>query len=327
MSDDVEAGAVERRGAGAPAIAGIDIGGTKISAVLTDEAGSVLAGGVVPAPAREGGRAMADAAADLVRRLCAEGAVRLVAAGVGAAGVIDQARGIVVAASATFTQWSGFPLAAELSARLDAPVWIENDVNAFLLGELRWGAARGESDVLGIMLGTGVGGAIALDGAVHHGAHGAAGEIGHIPGFGDLVCTCGQIGHLETLASGTSIAQRYETATGIAAGAPEVAERARAGDAAALGVFADAARATALAASTTASLLDLGTVVIGGGVHAAWDLLEPGILETLRTDAPVSGFPLRIVPAEISADAVALGAAALAASHVADAAPASLATV
>jgi glucokinase len=83
-------------------------------------------------------------------------------------------------------------------------------------------------------------------------------------------------------------------------------------------VFDDAARATALAASTTASLLDLDLVVIGGGVHAAWDLLEPGIAETLRSDGPVSGIPLRVVPAEISADAVARGAAALAAARLAD---------
>ncbi|GAA4483308.1 ROK family protein [Microbacterium panaciterrae] len=329
MNDHAGAGADERRETSAPAIAGIDIGGTKISAVLTDADGSVLARGVVPAPAREGGPAMADAAAALVRRLCAEHGVRLAGAGVGAAGVIDQERGVVVAASATFANWSGFPLAAELSARLDVPVWVENDVNAFLLGELRWGAARGESDVLGIMLGTGVGGAIALGGALHHGVHGAAGEIGHTPGFSDLMCTCGQVGHLETLASGTSIAKRYEAATGITAGAPEIAERARAGQDEARQVFADAARATALAASTTASLLDLGMVVVGGGVHGAWDLLEPGILDTLRTDAPVSGFPLRVVQAEISADAVALGAAALAAARVADpaAAPTSLITV
>ncbi|MDQ4212509.1 ROK family protein [Microbacterium capsulatum] len=320
MSDDAGT-----RGNGAPVVAGIDIGGTKISAVLTDEAGSVLARGVVPAPAREGGTAMADAAAELVLGLCAEHGVPLAGAGVGAAGVIDQERGVVVAASATFADWSGFPLAAELGDRLGAPVWIENDVNAFLLGELRWGAARGESDVLGIMLGTGVGGAIALDGALHHGAHGAAGEIGHTPGYGDLVCTCGQTGHLETLASGTSIAKRYRSATGSAADAPEIADRARAGEAEAARVFADAARATALAASTAASLVDLDMVVIGGGVHAAWDLLEPAIAETIRTDAPVSGFPLRIVRAEISADAVALGAAALAAARIADPAPTALA--
>ncbi|WP_295032733.1 ROK family protein [uncultured Microbacterium sp.] len=324
MTHDAQSGADPHRHKSAPVIAGIDIGGTKISAVLTDESGSVLARGVVPAPAAEGGPAMADAAAGLVLRLCGVIGAPLAGAGVGAAGVIDQERGVVVAASATFTDWSGFPLAEELEGRLGAPVWVENDVNAFLLGELRWGAARGESDVLGIMLGTGVGGAIALGGAVHHGVHGAAGEIGHTPGFSELVCTCGQTGHLETLASGTSITRRYRAATGSDASAPEIADRARGGEAAALAVFADAARATALAASITASLLDLGMVVVGGGVREAWDLLEPGILETLRTDAPVSGFPLRIVPAEISADAVARGAAALASARLADSVPATV---
>lgn len=318
MNAPAETGAPASRATDARVIAGIDIGGTKIAAVLADDAGSVRARGVVPAPARDGGAAMADAAAGLVRDLCRTHDLVLAAAGVGAAGVIDQASGVVVAASDTFAGWSGFPLADELSARLDVPVWAENDVNAFLLGELRWGAARGESDVLGIMLGTGVGGAIALGGTVHHGVHGAAGEIGHTPGFGELVCTCGQTGHLETLASGSSIARRYREATGSEAPAPEIAARARAGESAARAVFADAARATTLAASTAASLLDLDIVVVGGGVPEAWDLLEPVIAETLHTDAPVSGYPLRIVRAEMSADAVARGAAALAAARCAE---------
>ncbi|MDR6865868.1 glucokinase [Microbacterium resistens] len=293
--------------------AGIDIGGTKISAVLADGAGGVLARGTVPAPAREGGPAMADAASGLVARLGAEADVVVAAVGVGAAGVIDQAAGRVVAASATFADWAGYPLAQELSARLGVPVRIENDVNAFLLGELRWGAAAGEANVLGVMLGTGVGGAIVLDGELHHGANGAAGEIGHIPGFSDLLCTCGQIGHLETLASGTSIALRYAERTGETLSAPEIAERARADEPAAIEVFAAAGRAVALAASITASLLDLDLVVVGGGLANAWDVLEPAILRTLRTDAPVSGFPLRVVPAVLDGDVVALGAAALAA--------------
>lgn len=294
------------------ALAGIDIGGTKISAVLVDDGGRVLRQGVVPAPAKDGGAAMATAAAGLVRRLAQEADVRVVASGVGAAGVIDQERGVVVAASATFADWAGFALAAALEERLGFPVRIENDVNAFLLGELRWGAARGSSDVVGIMLGTGVGGAIVLDGALHHGANGAAGEIGHTPGYSGLVCTCGQTGHLETLASGTSIARRYaEIAGSGTVSAAEVAERARAGDPVAATVFADAGRAVALAASTSASLLDLPLIVVGGGVSAAWDLLEPAILATLATDAPVSGYPLRVVPAELDGDVVARGAAAL----------------
>lgn len=251
---------------------------------------------------------MADAAADLATALATEADVSLAAAGVGAAGVIDHETGTIRAASATFVGWAGFPLADELETRLGVPVRVENDVNAFLLGEAA-AAGRDDRDVLGVMLGTGVGGALIIDGDLHHGPHGAAGEIGHTPGYSDLVCTCGQIGHLETLASGTSIALRYRERTGdTVRDARIVADRARAGDRDAVAVFDAAGRALALACASAATILDLPCAIVGGGVTAAWDLLEPAIARTLGTDSPVSGIPLRIVPAVLGSDAVALGA-------------------
>lgn len=293
------------RGAG---LVGIDIGGTKIAALLVSDDGAVLARGSVPAPAALGGGAMADAAADLARELAAQAAVSLAAAGVGAAGVIDHETGTIRAASATFVGWAGFPLADELEQRLGVPVRVENDVNAFLLGEAA-ADGRTDRDVLGVMLGTGVGGALIIDGDLHHGPHGAAGEIGHTPGYSELVCTCGQIGHLETLASGTSIALRYQERTSAPVrDAREVADRARGGDAEAIAVFDAAGRALALACASAATILDLPCAIVGGGVTAAWDLLEPSILRTLDTDSPVSGIPLRIIPAVLGSDAVALGA-------------------
>jgi glucokinase len=290
------------------ALVGIDIGGTKIAALLVSGEGAVLARGSVPAPAALGGEAMADAAATLADSLATEAGVTLVAAGVGAAGVIDHETGTIRAASATFVGWAGFPLADELEARLGVPVRVENDVNAFLLGEAA-ADGRSDRDVLGVMLGTGVGGALIIDGDLHHGPHGAAGEIGHTPGYSDLVCTCGQIGHLETLASGTSIALRYQQRTaGQVLDAREVADRARRGDADAIAVFDAAGRALALACASAATILDLPCAIVGGGVATSWDLLEPAIVRTLGTDSPVSGIPLRIIPAVLGSDAVALGA-------------------
>lgn len=292
---------------GIPGHAGIDIGGTKIAALVVDDAGTVLARGAVAAPAREGGAAMADAAAWLVDGLAQQTGVRLRSAGVGAAGVIDHETGTIRAASATFSDWAGFPLGAELSIRLSVPVGVENDVNAFLLGEAA--AADIRDDVLGVMLGTGVGGALIIGGDLRRGSHGAAGEIGHTPGYSDLVCTCGQVGHLETLASGTSIGLRYAERTGAhVGGAREVAALARTGDADAVAVFRAAGHALGLACASAATLLDLPRVIVGGGVVQAWDLLRPGIDEAMRTGAPVSGIPLLISPARLGGDAVALGA-------------------
>lgn len=290
-------------------IAGIDIGGTKIAGVIVaGEGTTILARGSVAAPASRGGDAMADAAAELALELAAQAGLRLDAVGVGAAGVIDHETGTIRAASATFVDWAGFPLGPALEERLGVPVRVENDVNAFLLGEVA-DSARGEHDVLGVMLGTGVGGAVLIDGELRHGPGGAAGEIGHTPGYSDLVCTCGQTGHLETLASGLSIGRRYaERVGGETPDARIVAERARAGDVDALSVFADAGRALALACSSAATLLDLPRAIVGGGVASAWDLLEPAIEATLQVAPPISGLPLRITPARLGGDAVALGA-------------------
>ncbi|MFD5214654.1 ROK family protein [Microbacterium sp. NPDC058345] len=290
-----------------PAFAGIDIGGTKISALIVDDGGGVLARGSIPAPVRSGGAAMADAAASLVHELASSAGAEIRAAGVGAAGVIDHETGTIRAASATFVGWTGFPLSRELAESLGVPVGIENDVNAFLLGEAA--AAGIRDDVLGVMLGTGVGGAVIIDGELRRGPHGAAGEIGHTPGYSDIVCTCGQTGHLETLASGTSIGRRYAERSGEhVGGAREIAERARQGDADAAAVFRRAGHALGLACASAATLLDLPLAIVGGGVAEAWDLLVPGIDDALRTDAPVSGIPLQIVPARLGGDAVALGA-------------------
>jgi len=296
----------------APAVvAGIDIGGTKTSGALVAADGKVLARATRVTPARAGSAAMAETAALLVEELADDTGVRPDAVGVGAAGVVDPQSGAIRAASDMFVDWAGFPLGERLGDRLELEVRVENDVNAFLLGETAWGSGRG-SDVLGVMLGTGVGGALVLDGALRHGPYGAAGEIGHTPGYSDLVCTCGRTGHLETLASGTSISRRYAAATGeVVVSARVVADRARTGDPVAKAVFDDAGRAVALACISAATLVDVPLAVVGGGVASAWDLLAPAVEATLLTDPPVSGAPLRIVPGTLRGDAVVLGAAAL----------------
>ncbi|WP_240629850.1 ROK family protein [Specibacter cremeus] len=297
-----------------PIAAGIDIGGTKTSAILSTRGGSILAHAAVPTPAGEGGPAMSAAAAGLIRRLEETSGFRAVAAGVGAAGVIDQLAGVVTAASASFAGWAGFPLAADLGERTGLPVVIDNDVNAFLRGEMSYGSLQGVTDALGIMLGTGVGGAIAWDGMVFSGPRGAAGEIGHTPGYGDIRCTCGQYGHLETLASGRSISERFAEAVGSAErlGAAHIAGLAREGDRRAVATFDAAGRALALAMSTAANLLDVRDVVVGGGVRGAWDLLEPALHATLADNMPVSGYPLLVHAGVLGSHSAALGAAAAA---------------
>ncbi len=293
--------------------AGVDIGGTKIRAAVVTPDGEVLASATAPTPA--GGEAMLDVSADLVARATASAGAPVAAVGVGAAGVVDPGTGEVLAASDSFVDWVGTNLRSGLASRTGLPVTVANDVDSFLVGEATWGAVRGVGSAAGIALGTGVGGALWLDGALYRGA-GAAGEIGHMPGFGDARCTCGQRGHLETLASGRSVERRYaELARAVRAGgvgATEIESRARAGDETAVRVLADAGRAVGSAVLVLAALLDVGHVVVGGGLARAWDLLEPALRDRLRDEPPVSGHTIEVRRAVLGGDATVVGAAALA---------------
>lgn len=297
-----------------PYVIGIDLGGTKTSAVAVDGNGRILAEVTVPTPAASGGEAMLATVGRSAERLHEEMGEEPIALGVGAAGVIDPLTGRVVSASDSFTGWSGFPLGERLAELSGKPVAVDNDVNAFLAGEQAYGVAHGARSVLALALGTGVGGALAFDGRIITGPHGAAGEIGHTPGYGTEPCTCGQSGHLESMASGLSIHRRYLHAGGDPriCNTAEVAHAARSGDGIGIRVFADAAAAIAQAIVATANLLDLDRVVIGGGVLGAWDLIEPHLQRAMEHTAPVSGYPVLVRPSGLGGHAAVLGAAAMA---------------
>ena len=290
-------------------VAGVDIGGTKVTAVLAGADGVILASGTTASG--QGGQALIEAAAGLIARLESESGLRAVSVGAGAAGVIDPRTGEVLAASGNFPDWEGRRPAEAIAERIGRPVRLMNDVNAFLCGEARWGALRGVRDGLAIMLGTGVGGALLIGGQPHQGPRGGAGEIGHTPGYSSHRCTCGGVGHLETLAAGRALGQRYSELTGQpgTTGA-DVAAAARTGDAAAVKVFTDAARGLAQGIVVATTLLDLTDVVVGGGVAGAWDVLGPLVAAALAADPPVTAPVPGVHRATLASPA--LGAAALA---------------
>ncbi|WUB77103.1 ROK family protein [Streptomyces sp. NBC_00576] len=292
------------------AYAGVDIGGTTTQVVLCAPDLTVMARAEVPTPAADGGQAMTDTALDALTALLARTPARLLGVGVGAAGVVDADAGRVLVASDSFHGWAGFEVTATIRAALGVPAYLDNDVNAFLRGEAARGAVAGVPHALGMTLGTGVGGALWLDGALYGGPHGAAGEIGHVPGFGDLPCTCGGRGHLETLASGRAIGRRYGERTGRAGlTARAVAAAADAGDHDAAAVYEEAGAALARAILITTGLLDVTAYVVGGGVSRAWHLLEPAVRTALAAEPPVSGRPVSVVRTGLGSDAVAVGAA------------------
>jgi glucokinase len=289
---------------------GLDIGGTTTHAVRCDDDLVVAAAASAPTPARSGGAAMLDRAATLVTELTAGAPVD--GLGIAAAGILDPRSGDIVAASDSFRDWVGTPVAAALGDLVGLPAVADNDVNCFLVGEVAAGALRGVDDAVGITLGTGVGGALWSGGRILHGRDGAAGELGHQPGYGDELCSCGRRGHLESLASGRSLVRRYRERGGAAGSAVEVAAAARSGDAAARAVFADAAHGIGTAIVQVTGLLAADRVVVGGGVAGAWDLLAPGVHAVIDRFPPLFGPPPEVRTTALGEAAVAIGAAALA---------------
>jgi glucokinase len=305
---------VRSRGTGSALRAGVDIGATKTLTVLRDGRDRVLGEAVAPTPARRGGAAILDTAADLVLGvLTGAGAALadLTGVGVGAAGVISD-DGRVTAASGSFAGWVGTEIDHELSGRLGGvPVRSENDVKAFLLAELAALGRDRPQQALAVALGTGVGGALLVDGQLLRGYGAGAGEIGHVGDFGDEPCTCGRRGHLEAYAGGSALARRYAAATGLVWTADRVASAALTGDPVAAGLFERAGQCLGAAIGQACGLLGVHLVILGGGVLRSWALLERPLLDTLREHPPVSGGPVAVRLSQLGDRAVALGAAGL----------------
>jgi glucokinase len=288
-----------------PILAAVDIGGTKTAAALV-RGGTVLARTQAPTPARDGAAAVLDTAAALVRSLGGAPA----GVGVGAPGLVDPVTGLVTAATSSIRDWSGVDVPAGLRDRLRLPAVVLNDVQAFTLGEAVHGAGRGLPTVLGVAVGTGVGGGVHAAGRLLTGRLGAAGHVGHVP-VPQAVgrpCPCGAAGHVEAVASGPAMAAGYAARTGaVGVALPEVVRRARAGDTHARAVIAEAGEALGTALAGLANVLDPDRIVVGGGAAV------PELLDALRPAFALACLPVLgavpLVPAALGTDAPLVGAA------------------
>jgi glucokinase len=291
----------------------MDIGGTKIAiAVVEAGTGEVIARRVISTPAQEGPLAVVDAAADLAARILVSYPVA--AAGVGAPGVIDADRGVVVTSTGVLPGWEGTAVAAELERRLGLRFAADNDVNAAALGEARYGAGRGLDSFLFVAVGTGLGGAIVSGGRVVRGATGTAGEIGHVPVFGveGVTCSCGRSGHLEAVVAAPAVTAAYQRATGEKAEVRMIARRAAAGEAAAAEVLERVGTVFGRTLGGLVNTLDPQAVILGGGVMEAGPPLWRPVEEALRAEVLASAAKVTLRPATLGVDAGVIGAAALA---------------
>jgi fructokinase len=248
---------------------GIDLGGTKIEAVVLTDAG-VIAFRERRATPRGDYDGTIDAIAGLVEE--AERAVEArCSVGIGMPGAISPTTGVVKNANSTWL--NGRHLHEDLEARLSRPVRLANDANCFALSEASDGAGAGAETVFGVIIGTGCGGGVVVRGGVLTGPNAVAGEWGHnpLPWPRDderpgPACYCGKHGCLETFVSGTGLALDYETHTGVRVTAPDLVSRAAAGDAAARVVLERYVDRLARGLATVVNLLDPDVIVLGGGM-------------------------------------------------------------
>lgn len=255
---------------------GVDLGGTKIEAVVLDPSGQVRARARVPTP--RGYDPVIKAICDVVAQVEGE-AGAAAAVGVGIPGSLSPVTGMV--RNANSTQLNGHPLDRDLATALGRPVRFDNDANCFALAEARSGAGQGAGVVFGVILGTGVGGGVVINGQARIGANGVAGEWGHnpLPAPRDderpgPTCYCGRVGCIEAWMSGPSLARDHLRVTGQDIQAPAIAAAAAAGDAAAQGTLDRHRDRLARALGTVVNLLDPDVIVLGGGLSNLAGLAE-----------------------------------------------------
>lgn len=315
-------------------IVGVDLGGTNIVAGAMSADGKHQYGmRSIPTSPELGADAVADRIVGLIEgvildTMAATNAHRgdIIGVGIGAPGPLDREHGIVVVAPNL--GWRDFPLRDRITARLGLTATLDNDANCATVGEWWQGAARGAQNVVGVTIGTGIGGGLVLDGRLYHGVSDVAGEIGHTTiDLNGRYCKCGNYGCLEAYASGPAIAtrarevlQREETASLMPSMVDGQLERitaqtvyaaAKQGDAVANEIVRDTARYLGAGIANLLNVLNVDVVVIAGGVTQAGDaLFVPLQAEVKRRAFKPAVEAARIVPGSLPGTAGVVGAVA-----------------
>ncbi|MBI4549758.1 MAG: ROK family protein [Candidatus Omnitrophica bacterium] len=308
-------------------LAGIDIGGTKISVLLVDPKGTILSRKQIPTRTGKSSRAAIRELTDALRVLLqARKRDRLLGIGVGLPGPVNPAQGLVPW-SPNLRGWEGIPLKRILEKKFRVPVRMDNDANAAGYGEKIFGAGKNARDFVYMTVSTGIGGGLVLGGRVHRGASFCGGEVGHmtiVPG-GHL-CNCGKNGCLEAYASGTAIAR--EARRRIKSGARSligtlsprlsdisaitVTQAAAAGDRVASEIFRDAGVYLGIGIATLMNVLNPSMIVLGGSVIKAARFFWRPMMQSARKEAwPVAFKACRVLKTALGENAGNLGAAAL----------------
>jgi glucokinase len=290
----------------------VDIGGTKIAAGLVDPDGSLRYEARQPTPRTDDPEEVWAAAQRAIADALTEAGGPVDGVGISSAGPIHLPDGTI--SPINIPAWHDFPICDRVAAAVPGvPVRLGGDGLCMALGEHWRGAGQGVAFLLGMVVSTGIGGGLILDGAPYHGRTGNAGHVGHVVvDTAGPPCTCGGLGCVEAIASGPHLAAWARTQGWDGADAKELAEAAASGNQVALAAFRRGARAIAAMIASVGAVCDLDLVVLGGGVAKAGPVLFDPLRAELRNFAGldfISG--LRVVPAALGGEAGLVGAAAL----------------
>jgi len=307
---------------------GVDIGGTKVLGGVVDSGGNILTTHREDTP-KAGGGALTETIIGVIQELLAQHEAASV--GISAAGFVSSDRQTMLA-TPNIADWNGVNLKAEISREINLPIVIENDANAAAWGEAVYGAGRGESELMMVTVGTGIGGGLVNNGALYRGAFGVAAEFGHmrlVPG-GHL-CGCGSHGCFEQYASGSALhrhlleaialdpsraksllARGNGTVEGIKGN--HITDAAREGDEIAVRAFNTTGDWLGAGIASICMIVDPACVVIGGGVIDAGELLMKPTRAAIAKYMPFNGkHPApKVLVAELGNDAGLVGVADLA---------------
>jgi glucokinase len=304
---------------------GVDLGGTKMLVGVVDAERNVVYRATAPSM----GLGQDELISTLKRELKAAVDARpeVSAVGLGIPSTIDRERG--VALMTVNLDLADVPIRDLMTRHLDRPVLVDNDANAAILAEHRFGAARGAENAVMLTIGTGIGGGIVIGGEVYRGSTGAAAELGHVVIDADgppCQGNCPNRGCVEVLASGTAIAREgllaaerapdsalgRAVANGVTLDGKEVTDAALEGDPIAIGVLEKAGRRLGVALASFANVFDPDVIVLGGGVMQAGDLLAEPARYELATRALVPMNRTPVVAAALGQEAGMIGAATMA---------------
>ncbi len=272
-----------RLDAAAGSALGVDFGHRHVRVAVADLSSTVLAERHVEIDVDSAPEDALDAAAELAEGVLADADVersRVIGAGMALSAPIDRHRGVV--GSTVLPNWAGIQAGEELSRRLGIPVELDNDANLGALAEVSFGAGRGLADVIYVMMASGVGAGLVLDGRLYHGATGIAGELGHVQVRPEgAVCRCGSRGCLETVASTGALLSLLRPTHGPDLTQREMLDLVAAGDLAAKRVVNDAGRAVGRAVADLCNFLNPAAIIVGGDLSVAGDALLDGVREEI----------------------------------------------